>query len=485
MNIKALLGSAVVLAIVAYGATTSYLVHYDHKTAPKLSDSSPTHNDPKAKAAFATIAEARCDYCHSKEAKLPFYASLPVAKQLMQHDIEEGLRHFQIQPVLTALEKGEPVDEESLARIQYVVEHNMMPPNLYLFMHWHAALGKNGKKAMLEWIGATRIKNYDTAGVARQFLDAPIQPIPAADFSNKAKIALGEQLFFDKQLSGDGTLNCASCHGLNKGGVDNLVTATGIGGQKGPINVPTVYNSVYNKLQFWDGRAKDLPDQAAGPIMNPVEMGSHSWTEVSQRVADQPGYKAAFTQVYGNSTIDKERITDAIGAYEATLVTPDSRFDQYLKGNDHAITAQEKRGYALFQDLGCASCHVGKEMGGQSFEIMGLEGDYFGKRGHPTDADLGRFSQTHNDLDRHRFNVPTLRNIALTAPYFHDGSAKTLEDAVKVMVRYQTRKGSIPEQDINDIVAFLKAQTGTYRGHNLATITEAEADPQTMSIGGK
>ncbi|MFT8735853.1 MAG: cytochrome-c peroxidase [Zymomonas mobilis] len=344
-------------------------------------------------------------------------------------------------------------------------------------MHWHAALGEKGKKAMLDWIKETRIKNYDTAGVAPQFQGEPIQPIPAADFSNKDKIALGERLFFDKQLSGDGTLNCASCHGLNKGGVDNLVTATGIKGQQGPINVPTVYNAVYKKLQFWDGRAKDLPDQAAGPVMNPLEMGSHDWKEVSARVMAQPGYKEAFMRVYGGEA-NQERITNAIGAYEATLVTPDSRFDQYLKGNETAINDQEKRGYALFKDLNCASCHVGKAMGGQSFEVMGLESDYFAKRGHPTDADEGRFAQTHNPLDQHRFNVPTLRNVELTAPYFHDGSAKTLEDAVRQMVRYQTSKGQIPEKDVQDIVAFLKAQTGTYRGHNLATITEAEAGIQ-------
>lgn len=475
MNIKALFGAAVVLAVVAYGATTSYLVHYDHETAPKLSSLSPTNNNPKAKAAFDTIAEARCDYCHTKDAKLPFYASLPVAKQLMQRDIKRGLQHFQIQPVLNALEKGEVVDEESLARMQFVVEHDMMPPKMYLTMHWHAALGEKGKKAMLEWIKENRIKNYDAAGlVAPQFQSEPIQPIPAADFSDKEKIALGERLFFDKQLSGDGTLNCASCHGLNKGGVDNLVTSTGIKGQKGPINAPTVYNSVYNKLQFWDGRAKDLQEQAAGPVMNPLEMGSHDWAEVSKRVMAQPGYKEAFTKVYGGQA-NQERITNAIAVYEATLVTPDSRFDQYLKGHENAINEQEKRGYALFKDLGCASCHVGKAMGGQSFEVMGLEGDYFGKRGHPSDADQGRFSQTHNALDMHRFNVPTLRNIELTAPYFHDGSAKTLEEAVREMVRYQTQKGQIPEKDVQDIVAFLKTQTGSYRGHNLATITEEEA----------
>nr|AAD53905.1 CytC [Zymomonas mobilis subsp. mobilis ZM4 = ATCC 31821] len=475
MNIKALFGSAVVLAVVAYGATTSYLVHYDHETAPKLSSLSPTNNNPKAKAAFDTIAEARCDYCHTKDAKLPFYASLPVAKQLMQRDIKTRVPAFPDTTGFKCLGKRpKRVDEESLARMQFVVEHDMMPPKMYLTMALHAALGEKGKKAMLEWIKESRIKNYDAAGlVAPQFQSEPIQPIPAADFSDKEKIALGERLFFDKQLSGDGTLNCASCHGLNKGGVDNLVTSTGIKGQKGPINAPTVYNSVYNKLQFWDGRAKDLQEQAAGPVMNPLEMGSHDWAEVSKRVMAQPGYKEAFTKVYGGQA-NQERITNAIAVYEATLVTPDSRFDQYLKGHENAINEQEKRGYALFKDLGCASCHVGKAMGGQSFEVMGLEGDYFGKRVTqvmPIKAvSLKRI-------------MPLICIVSMCQHYgiLNDGTLfprwqrKTLEDAVREMVRYQTQKGQIPEKDVQDIVAFLKTQTGSYRGHNLATITEEDA----------
>lgn len=470
---KVILLGAAALAV-AYGATTGYLVHYDHKTAPQLPAASPTRNDPVAMAAFAAIRESRCDYCHTEGTELPFYADLPIARQLMQRDLTQGLRHFRLEPVLKALADGTPPGEQDLARIESVVRQNRMPPTQYLLMHWHARLGEKGTSALLNWVAAERRKYYATPGVAARFADEPVQPIPARLAVDAARASLGQRLFFDTALSGDGTLSCASCHGLDKGGADGLVTATGIKGQKGPINVPTVYNAAFNKTQFWNSRAPTLAAQAAGPVMNPLEMGSHAWDKVAAAVLAQPGYAAAFARAYGSPRADRERITDAIAAYEMTLITPDSRFDRYLKGDAKAISAQEQRGYALFKSNGCAACHVGKALGGQGMAIMGQDGAYFADRGGTmTDADLGRYTETHKALDRNRFKVPNLRNIALTAPYMHDGSAKTLDDAVKVMVRYQTRKGSLPEQDVKDIVAFLKSLTGTYQGKLLTVSAPA------------
>lgn len=461
--------------VVAYGSTVAYLAHYDHKTAPQLPAGSPTQRDPVALAAFKAMQESRCDYCHTQGTELPFYAGLPVAKQLMQRDLTQGLRHFRLEPVMAALRNGTRPDEADLARIESVVRQNRMPPNQYLLMHWHARLGQQGTNALLTWVATERRKYYATPGVAARFAAEPVQPIPATLSPNPAKVALGERLFFDKALSGDGTLNCASCHGLDKGGADGLVTATGINGQKGPINAPTVYNAAFNKWQFWNSRAPTLAAQAAGPVMNPLEMGSHEWTVVSSKLMARPGYAAAFVRAYGSPMANKERITDAIAAYEMTLITPDSRFDRYLKGDARAITEQEKRGYALFKSNGCASCHVGKALGGQSMEIMGLDADYFAARGGAmTDADLGRFTETHQAADRNRFKVPTLRNIALTAPYMHDGSVKTLDEAVRVMVRNQTRKGRLLDKDVQDIVAFLKTLTGTYKGKLLTVAAPAK-----------
>ena len=458
------------VGVLAYGGTVAYLTHFDRETAPKLSASSPSSKDLVAQAAFNALAEARCDYCHAINRNLPFYFHLPVAKQLMSKDLREGLRHFRIEPVLAAMQQGKPPTEEQLSRIEEVITQNRMPPTLYLLMHWHAHLSDVERQSILRWIEDTRRKYYSDTGAVSKFEGQPVRPIPAAVLTDQAKVALGQQLFFDKKLSGDGTISCASCHDLNHGGVDHLVTATGIGGQKGPINVPTVYNAYFKIAQFWNGRAPDLAAQAAGPVMNPLEMGSHDWKEVAAKVMADPHYMDLFHEAYGpDAEVDENTITGAIAEFEKTLLTPDSPFDAYLKGNESAISEQARRGYAKFKSVGCSGCHNGVALGGGAYEIMGLEGDYFKDRGGPmTDADLGRYTVTHKEEDRSRFVVPTLRNIDQTAPYFHDGSVKTLEEAVRQMARYQTPDTHISDQDVADIVAFLKTLTGRYQGKSLA-----------------
>ncbi|WP_279311894.1 cytochrome-c peroxidase [Acetobacter sp. AN02] len=456
---------AIGAGVIAYGGTVAYLTHFDHEGAPRIGTA---EKDPVARAAFGVMAEARCDYCHAKGVNLPFYFSIPVAKQIMQRDLTQGLRHFRIEPVLSAMQKGEAPPYETLSRIEEVIRQNRMPPPQYLLMHWHAHLSEDQRKIMLDWIAQTRAKYYATPGVADRFRSEPVQPVPESLDVNADKVALGQKLFFDKNLSGDNTLNCASCHDLNRGGVDHLVTATGIHGQKGPINVPTVYNSAFNVLQFWDGRAKDLQDQAAGPVMNPLEMGSHNWEEVAGKLKQDPDYTAAFGKIYPDQEIGKDTITNAIAEFEKTLITPDSRFDAWLKGDEKALTAQEKHGYDLFRTVGCSGCHSGPAAGGGALEVMGLEGDYFADRGgKQTDADEGRFNVTKDPLDRHRFKVPTLRNVELTGPWFHDGSVKTLHEAVRKMAIYQTPDKSISEKDVDDITAFLKTLTGKYNGKQL------------------
>jgi len=464
-----IVAGACVAGLVAYGGVVAYLTHYDHAGAPVLPVASPTNKDPVALAAFNVISGARCDYCHTANAKLPFYFHLPVARQLMAHDLETGLRHFRLEPVLDSFRTGTPAGVEQLSRIEEVINQNRMPPPQYLLMHWHAYLTKSDRAAVIAWIDQTRRTTYRTAGVADRFSAEPVQPIPESLPVNAAQAELGRRLFFEKGLSEDGSMTCASCHGLGTGGVDNRVTADGIHHQTGPINVPTVYDSVFNMSQFWNGRAASLADQAAGPVMNPIEMGSHDWAEVARKVGADPTYVDAFHAVYGESaTIDRTTITAAIAEFEKTLITPDSRFDQYLKGDETAITAQEKHGYDLFKSVGCSGCHSGVAMGGQAYEVMGLEGPYFTDRGSPVQkVDEGRRAVTNADADLNRFKVPNLRNVALTAPYFHDGSAKTLTDAVREMARYQTPDHNMSDADIADIVAFLKTLTGKYQGQTL------------------
>ncbi|WP_338331667.1 cytochrome-c peroxidase [Acetobacter sp. LMG 32666] len=471
---KRILVSLAGVGLLAYGGTVAFLQHYDHVTATELLPASPTHKDPVALAAFNALNEARCDYCHATGRDLPFYFRLPIANTIMERDRNQGLRHFRMEPVLHAFEHGTPPSEEELSRIEEVIVQNRMPPAQYLLLHWHAHLSNAERQSILAWVQQTRRKYYANTGATEALAAEPVRPVPESVEVDPVKVALGKKLFFDKKLSGDNTLNCASCHGLDKGGVDNLVTATGIGGQKGPINVPTVYDAYFKVAQFWNARAPDLAAQAAGPVMNPLEMGSHDWSAVAAKLATDPDYSGMFKAAFGPDVqVGEQTITQAIAEFEKTLITPDSPFDEYLKGKEDAISAQAKRGYERFKAIGCSGCHSGIGVGGGGYEVMGLESDYFKDRGGKlTDADEGIYAISHNKTDENRFVVPTLRNIALSAPYFHDGSVKTLDEAVRKMAHYQTPDTNPSDQDVADIVAFLQSLTGKYDGHVLTDIKQ-------------
>lgn len=284
----------------------------------------------------------------------------------------------------------------------------------------------------------------------------PIQPLPL-DFPHDAqKAALGKTLFQDRRLSGDGTVSCASCHDVTRGGTDGLPVSIGAGGSRGVMNAPTVFNTAFNFRQFWDGRAHTLLEQMDGPISNPVEMDS-SWTAAQKKIEADEGYRTSFNRLYGGLTV--EAMKDAIHQFERSLVTANAPFDRYLRGDPDAITAEQKRGYEKFKSYGCVSCHQGMNVGGNMFQTMGVMGNYFADRGKETKADLGRFNVTGRAEDKHVFRVPSLRNVAKTAPYFHDGSAKTLNEAVRIMARYQLGQ-EISRQDAAAIVKFLESLSG-------------------------
>lgn len=297
--------------------------------------------------------------------------------------------------------------------------------------------------------------------------DTEIVPLPESyPGVNQDLVNLGEKLFHDVRLSGDNTISCASCHALNTGGVDRTPVSTGIGGAKGPINAPTVYNSVYSVAQFWDGRAKDLFEQAGGPVMNPKEMGSKSWDDVLAKLKTDAEYSAAFGKLFADG-MTGPNIQTAIAEFEKTLITPNSRFDKYLKGDKAALNQEEIKGWELFQGYSCTTCHNGIAIGGNSFQKFGLVKDYLKDvRGNLTDADNGRFNFTKDEADRFKFKVPSLRTAAVTAPYFHDASAKTLEEAVTIMGRHQLGVEFQPDE-IKAIVAFLKSLVGEYKGQPL------------------
>ncbi|MCG7898608.1 MAG: cytochrome-c peroxidase [Candidatus Thiodiazotropha lotti] len=272
-------------------------------------------------------------------------------------------------------------------------------------------------------------------------------------------VALGDQLFHDRRLSRDNSLSCASCHLLSTGGTDRKPRSAGVGGVLGGIKAPTVYNSSFNLAQFWDGRAESLEIQAAGPVHNPVEMNS-SWPEVISKLSQDASMVEVFGQLFSDG-ITGENIAIAIAAFEKTLVTEGSRFDRWLSG-EQTLSERELRGYRLFKSYGCISCHQGANVGGNLYAYMGAKGDYFKDRNTEiTEADYGRYNVTGEEDDKHYFKVPSLRLAAVNSPYFHDGSVSTLDEAIRVMGRYQLGR-EIPDEDIRDIVAFLHTLVGKH-----------------------
>lgn len=406
--------------------------------------------------------EGGCLSCHSADPEVPFYAKMPVAGKIVMKDIDSGYRAFDIEPFMDALAVDGEVSPVDLAKIEKVVLDDRMPMPKYYLVHWGSSLTDAKRAVVLSWIRDKRISMYDD-GLSGDRAAEPVRPIDTEVEYDEAKAALGFALFHDTRLSVDNTVSCATCHALETAGVDNHQYSHGVDDQLGGVNAPTVYNAVYNFVQFWDGRAKTLADQAAGPPLNPVEMASTSFDEIIAKLnADKP-FAKAFGKVYPDG-LTEANITDAIEEFERTLITPNSRFDKWLRGDDSAITAEELAGYELFKKYDCATCHVGPNLGGQSYELMGLRRHYFADRGlELTNEDNGRYKETQVERDRHRFKVPGLRNVEHTWPYYHDGTRHTLDEAVRDMALYQSGV-ELSDPEVEQIESFLKTLTGQYNG---------------------
>jgi cytochrome c peroxidase len=274
------------------------------------------------------------------------------------------------------------------------------------------------------------------------------------------KVVLGKDLYFDNRLSKEGHISCNSCHNLATYGVDNQPTSPGDGGVRGGRNSPTVLNAAFHFAQFWDGRAKDVEEQAGGPILNPIEMSMPDQNFVITRLGEIKGYQSLFAAAFPGEAkpINYGNIQKAIAAFERKLITP-SRFDEFLTGNENALTDQEKQGLQTFMDAGCTACHSGTVLGGTMYQKFGLAGNYWDFT-KSEKIDNGRFLVTKNEADKYIFKVPSLRNIEKTHPFFHDGSVANLADAVKIIAKLQLNK-DLTDQEVQDIVTFLKSLTGT------------------------
>ena len=268
------------------------------------------------------------------------------------------------------------------------------------------------------------------------------------------RVTLGRQLYFEKRLSKNQDVACNSCHLLNALGVDNKPTSEGHKKQIGERNSPSVYNAAGHFVQFWDGRAADVEEQAKGPVLNPVEMAMKDEASVVKVLKSVPGYEPLFAAAFPGEKdpITYDNMAKAIGAFERTLATP-SRFDKYLAGDEKALTDAEKKGIETFISVGCTACHTGEFVGGGMYQKFGLV------KAVPDLKDEGRSKISKNDAEKFFFKVPSLRNVEKTAPYFHDGSKQTLEEAIAFMGEYQLGK-TLSKEEVDSIATFLKSLTG-------------------------
>ena len=430
--------------------------------AYRLVNQLPSSDLPANIQVLEIFEDGGCLSCHSADPEVPFYAKLPVAGKIVMKDIDSGYRAFDVEPFMDALAVDGEVSPVDLAKIEKVVLDDRMPMPKYYLVHWGSSLTDAKRAVVLSWIRDRRAAMYDD-GLVGDRMSEPVRPIDTEVQVDEAKAALGFALFHDPRLSVDNTVSCASCHALETAGVDNHQYSHGVDDQLGGVNAPTVYNAVYNFVQFWDGRAKTLADQAAGPPLNPVEMASPSFDAIIAKLKADKAFAKAFDKVYPDG-LTEANITDAIEEFERTLITPNSRFDKWLRGDDSAITADELAGYELFKTYDCATCHVGPNLGGLSYELMGLRKHYFADRGMElTNEDNGRYKETQQERDRHRFKVPGLRNVEHTWPYYHDGTRHTLEEAVRDMAIYQSGV-ELSDAEIDQISSFLKTLTGEYNG---------------------
>jgi cytochrome c peroxidase len=422
----------------------------------------PPDGTSKDAQTVAILSDASCSLCHRQNGELPHGAGLPVVGRIIRSEADRGVRHFDIGESIDRIDRGEAVNETVLAKIEMatVIRRNM-PPAEYRITHWGSSVTPAKQKILKEWIADHREEFYPNPLAADCFKNEPVRPLPASIPVNEKKAALGKALFYDTRLSRDNRISCSSCHNLHSGGADGKQYPEGVNHILGNVNTPTVFNACFNASQFRDGRAPDLKTQAAEHLADPLTMAAVPFDHVIGKLLTDGAMKRSFDRLYRDG-ITESSVIDAIEAFEKTLITPDCRFDRYLKGEAGILTESEMRGYEAFKSNRCATCHAGVILGGLSHERMGIYRDYFEDRGWEiTKEDRGRFNRTSDERDRYRFKVPGLRNVALTKPWFHDGSRQTLYEAVKIMGVYQTGR-SIKDADIRAIESFLETLTGEY-----------------------
>ena len=422
----------------------------------------PPEGASKESQAIAIFEDASCITCHQKKSNPSFHSDFPLLGNIAENERKRGYRMFDMEDTWDKMKKGEAISEAHLAKIEMeTVILETMPPAKYYLLHWGTSITQTKQSILENWIKYHREKFYSDGLSAGQLKHEPVRPIPTPPTINKIKAKLGEKLFYDKRLSSNNTISCASCHNLKIGGANNKQYPESISKRLGGINTPTIYNVYFNSIQSWSGDTVGLVEYLEKHLLNPDILGNESFAGIIKKLQNNDDISSSFNKLYDDS-ITKYAITDAIAEFEKTLLTPNSDFDKYIKGDKHAINKTQILGYELFKSYKCAICHAGINLGGQTRELMGRHKNYFEDRGWElTKEDMGYFNHTADEHDRHRFRVPGLRNVELTKPYFHDGSQQTLHNAVKTMSIYQSNR-KISEEDTKAIVAFLETLTGEF-----------------------
>lgn len=422
----------------------------------------------KADEMAHAVIQAKCADCHGANSDINTFINF-FSGNMLREDVENARRAWKIE--------GDPMVRSGLVdflKMDHVLRTRSMPPVQYTIVHV-------GSRLTPQDVALLRLRYSEQGAMRRRF-----QPLATAEpeADNILKAHLGYMLFHDARLSTNNEVSCSSCHDISMGGTDHKPKSEGVPGkdgkpQLGGVNAPTVFNAAWHIRQFWDGRAADLQEQAGGPPLNPVEMGyatPEDWDHIAAKLRQDPLIVALFDYVYGDIGITDDTITDAIAAFERTLTTPDSAFDRYLKGEENAMDEEQKAGMSAFVSYGCATCHAGPAMGGLSFEPINKRAPL---RAHAPGYEEGAWGlQDYTDQPEHKdmFRVPTLRNVALTYPYFHTGTVQRLEEAVRIM--FETQAGSVPAEGVlRSVTRFLEAQTGTFRGKSLHELQAQDVAP--------
>lgn len=423
----------------------------------------------KADAMAQEVLAAKCAACHGAEPEYNSFVNF-FSGGMIRRDIDNARRGWKME--------GDPKVRSGLVdylKMDHVLRTRKMPPAQYTVVHL-------GSRLTPQDVALLRLRYTEQGAEQRRFV--AIEAARPSTGQELVREQLGYLLYHDTRLSTTDAVSCSSCHGMDKAGTDNLSKSEGVPGadgkpQLGGVNAPTVFNAAGHIRQFWDGRAADLQEQAGGPPLNPVEMGyatPEDWEKIAAKLSKDDVLVALFRHVYGDRGITGETITDAIAAFERTLSTPDSAFDLYLKGDASALTPEQIEGKEAFVRYGCATCHAGPALGGLSFEYINKKAPL---RSHTPGYEEGAFGlQDFTKRGDHRdlFRVPTLRNVALTYPYFHTGAVHNLQDAVRIM--FDTQAGHVPSAAVlNSVTRFLEAQTGKIGGKSLESLTKEDVAP--------